>query len=145
MTVSCVAAAKYPVLYDYATTVTNLRLYAPYIKAQAEYAKGNMSPDIWPAVKTFGGIPPFEYQNTGTGLFAAEFGGIDTMVCKSGPVWLRNDWTRLLTHPCRRFLWCHSLRRLPFGNASPNGLLEGHASRTSLYLQRVHLLRRFRE
>jgi hypothetical protein len=36
-------------------------------------------------VKTFVGSPPAEYQPTDTNLFAAQFNGINSMVCKFSP------------------------------------------------------------
>ncbi len=85
MNTSCVAAAQYPPLYWYAVSFTNLSLKAPYAAALKKYTAGNTSDSIWPAVKTFVGIPPFAYQNSGNGVFASEFGGIDNMVCECAP------------------------------------------------------------
>jgi hypothetical protein len=37
-------------------------------------------------VKTFVGTPPAEYQPTDANLFAAQFNGINSMVCKLNPL-----------------------------------------------------------
>lgn len=66
---SCVAAAKHGP--DPAAAVEN------GILNKAWSTVATMAP-----VKTFVGTPPAEYQPTDTNLFAAQFNGINSMVCK---------------------------------------------------------------
>lgn len=69
---SCVAAAKHGP--DPAAAVQN------GILNKAWDTVATMAP-----VKTFVSTPPAEYQPTDTNLFAAQFNGINSMVCKFGP------------------------------------------------------------
>lgn len=66
---SCVAAAKHGP--DPAAAVEN------GILNKAWSTVATMAP-----VKTFISTPPAEYQPTDTNLFAAQFNGINSMVCK---------------------------------------------------------------
>lgn len=66
---SCVAAAKYGP--DPAAAVNNGILNKAWATVET------MAP-----VKTFVGTPPAEYQQSNTDLFAAQFNGINSMVCK---------------------------------------------------------------
>lgn len=96
---SCVAAAKHGP--DPAAAVQNGVLN----KAWATVA--TMAP-----VKTFVNTPPAEYQPTDTNLFAAQFNGINSMVCELER-FMSIARFRILTTLTRCLLRCGHVCRFP--------------------------------